>query len=99
MTKQSILKAIGEILDPELRISLVDLGLIYAVKNRAGRVDILMTLTTPACPLAGSIKKHVTDKVSALAGVKSVNVDFTFDPLWTPDRIAPEIKLKLGLIK
>jgi metal-sulfur cluster biosynthetic enzyme len=99
MNKKTVLKAIGEILDPELHISLVDLGLVYDVKIQKVAVEIVMTLTTPACPLSGVIKKQVENKVKSLPGIKKVSVDFSFDPLWTPDRIAPEIKLKLGLIK
>jgi metal-sulfur cluster biosynthetic enzyme len=99
INKRRILKAIGGILDPELHISLVDLGLIYKVTVKNDQVNVLMTLTTPACPLADTIKKHVEDKIKSLSGVKNASVDFTFDPPWTPDLIAPEIKFKLGLIK
>lgn len=95
MTKAEVLAKINEIPDPDIGISLVELGLIYDVKVSRDAVEILMTLTTPFCPLAGTLEKQIQDK---LGGAKKVRVSFTFDPPWSVDKISEETKLKLGLI-
>lgn len=95
MTKEQILAKINEIPDPDIGISLVELGLIYDVKISRDAIEILMTLTTPFCPLAGTLEKQIKDK---LGESKKVKVSFTFDPPWSVDKISEETKLKLGLL-
>jgi len=95
MTKEQVLSKINEIPDPDIGISLVELGLIYDVKIVKDEVEILMTLTTPFCPLAGTLEKQIKDK---LGGKMKVNIKFTFDPPWSVDKISEETKLKLGLL-
>ncbi|MBI4053885.1 MAG: DUF59 domain-containing protein [Candidatus Doudnabacteria bacterium] len=98
VTRELILKKIGEIPDPDLGISLVDLGLIYKVEVKNDTVEILMTLTTPMCPLAGTLEGQIKEKLKNHKEVKSVKISFTFDPPWTVERISEETKLKLGLL-
>lgn len=97
MTKDQILKKIGEIEDPDLGISIVELGLIYNLQIKDKTADILMTLTTPACPLASTFEQQVKERLKDL-GIEKINVSFTFDPPWTVERISEETKLKLGLL-
>ena len=87
MTSEQITRALRDVLDPELGMSVVDLGLIYGVEIDAGRVRITMTLTTPGCPLHDSMAEWVRQVVRRVPGVEEVEVAITFEPPWTPDRI------------
>jgi metal-sulfur cluster biosynthetic enzyme len=82
-----ITHALRDVLDPELGMSVVDLGLIYDVQVEAGRVRITMTLTTQGCPLHDSMAEWVRQAVGRIPGVDEVEVAITFDPPWTPDRM------------
>ena len=82
-----ITHALRDVLDPELGMSVVDLGLIYDVQVEAARVRITMTLTTPGCPLHDSMAEWVRQAVGRIPGVDEVEVAITFDPPWTPDRM------------
>lgn len=96
-TKKQVLHKLYDVPDPELGISLVDLGLIYDVSvHDDGSVDILMTLTTMGCPLFGMIESEVAEKVGKLPGVKKVNVELTFEPAWGPEKMSEGAKLELG---
>ena len=86
--REQITQALRAVLDPELGLSVVDLGLIYDIAIEGGRVDITMTLTAPGCPLHGSLAEWVRRAISDVPGVEDVQVAVTFDPPWTPDRIA-----------
>lgn len=96
VTKEDVMKVLKECYDPEIGISLVDLGLIYDVKVDKDKVNIKMTLTTPGCPMHAFMVQDVQEKVKAMKGVKEVNVELVWDPPWTPDRISKEAKKKLG---
>jgi len=86
---EDVTRALREVLDPELGMSVVDLGLIYDVRIEAGRVGITMTLTTQGCPLHDAMARWVRAAVGKIPGVEQVDVAITFDPPWTPDRIPP----------
>ena len=97
VTKEEVMEVLKQCMDPELGISIVDLGLIYDVKvEKEGKVKIKMTLTTVGCPLVGMIRGDVKEKVGAMKGVKDVEVELVWDPPWTPERISVEGKKKLG---
>jgi metal-sulfur cluster biosynthetic enzyme len=87
VTRETVMQALETVLDPELGMSVVDLGLIYDVTVDQGRVAITMTLTVPGCPIHDSMSEWVRQAVSRIAGVSEVGVTITFDPPWTPDRI------------
>jgi metal-sulfur cluster biosynthetic enzyme len=87
-----------QIPDPELNVSLVDLGLIYKVEVKEGKAKVTMTLTTIGCPMYGVIQKTVEEKLMEIKEVQNVEVELTFDPPWTMERLSEEAKLKLGLI-
>jgi metal-sulfur cluster biosynthetic enzyme len=83
----AVTTALRTVLDPELGMSVVDLGLIYGIEVADGTVAITMTLTTPGCPIHDVMADWVRAAVGAVAGVERVDVTVTFDPPWTPDRI------------
>jgi FeS assembly SUF system protein len=94
-----VLAALRTVRDPELPVNLVDLGLIYDVMvRRDGLVYIEMTLTTPACPVAGSLPGQVQNIVSLVPGVSVVLVALVWSPVWTRDRMSEVAKLELGLL-
>ena len=86
-SREQIIEALRDVFDPELGMSVVDLGLIYDVAIDAGRVQITMTLTTQGCPLHDSMAEWVRQAVGRIPGVEEVMVSIVFDPPWTPDRI------------
>lgn len=96
VTKQDVMKALKNCYDPEIGISLVDLGLIYDVQIKNDKVHIKMTLTTPGCPMHAFMVNDVEEKVKKLKGVKEVKVELVWDPPWTPDKMSKEAKKGLG---
>jgi FeS assembly SUF system protein len=98
-TKEDIIKALQSVYDPEIPVSVYELGLIYdiIIKNN-GDVDIIMTLTTPNCPEAQTIPEKIADVVSLVKGVNEVKVEITWDPPWTQDKMTEAAKLELGLM-
>lgn len=87
VSREQITQALRGVLDPELGMSVVDLGLIYGVDIEAGRVRIRMTLTAQGCPLHDSMTAWVRRAVERIPGVEEVAVTLTFDPPWTPNRM------------
>ena len=100
VTHDAVLEALREVMDPELGVNVVDLGLIYGVgldEHELGTVHVAMTLTTPGCPLHGSIAAAAERSVKLLVpGVRKVNVHLVFDPPWSPERISAAGKEALG---
>jgi len=96
VTKSQVEKALDKIPDPELGVSILALGLIYKIEVKGGNVHIVMTLTTIGCPLFDQIAEPVREGVSMIKGVKNVEIELTFDPPWTPDRMKEESKMQLG---
>lgn len=97
LSKKLLLNQLQNVPDPELGISIVDLGLVYDVNaDKKGSVTVLMTLTTMGCPLFDLIAEPVKSEILKIKGVKDVSVDLTFDPPWTPDKMTKEAKVKLG---
>lgn len=94
--KKQILQALKEVLDPETRLNLVDMGLIYDIRIKEGKATIVMSLTTPFCPYGVILKSLVRDQVEKVKGVKEVFIELTFTPAWNPDRISKEGRLQLG---
>lgn len=97
--REQVLEALKTVRDPEIPVNLVDLGLIYElIVNKDGVVYVEMTLTTPACPVAGALPGQVRDAVSAVPGVQEARVKLVWTPPWDKDRMSEEAKLELGLI-
>lgn len=95
--KAVILKKLGEVLDPELNISIVDLGLIYDVQEQTGEVKIKMTLTTMGCPLFDVIDQEIKKAVAEIKGINKVEVELVFDPPWSKERLSPAARAQLGV--
>lgn len=98
VTKKQIEDVLKTIPDPEIGVSLWDLGLIYgiAIDKKTGDVTVKMTLTTIGCPLFSLISDPVKREVGKISGVKKVNVDLTFEPPWNMDRMSEAAKQQLG---
>ncbi len=97
--EEEIVDTLKTIFDPEIPVNIYDLGLIYEVNvEDDGKVRIVMTLTSPNCPVAESMPEEVFDKVSAIEGVSHVDVNLTFEPPWTKDMLSDEALLELGLL-
>lgn len=95
--RDDVIKALKRVTDPELGVDIWSLGLVYDISIEEETVKIRMTFTSPMCPLGPFIIEGVKTEVSAVSGVKDVEVDITFEPLWTPDRMSEEIRATLGL--
>lgn len=98
--KADVIRILKSIPDPELNISIWDLGLVYgvAVDQKAGLVTVTMTLTSMGCPLFSLISGPIEEDVKAkVTGVRDVRVDLTFDPPWTTDKMSQEAKDRLGI--
>ena len=97
--KNNVIKAIKTIYDPEIPANIWDMGMIYSIDvDDNAKVNILMTVTAPNCPVADSLPSEVKNAAAKVDGVKDVWVELTFDPPWTPDRMSEEAKLDLGMI-
>lgn len=95
VTKKQVISVLKKCYDPELFVSVVDLGLIYSVDINKGNVNIKMGLTSPNCPMQSFILEDIKNKILKLKGVKEVNVDLVFEP-WSPDKVSKKVKKKLG---
>ena len=96
---EKIVRVLKTIFDPEIPVDIYELGLIYDVfVNEDYDVKILMTLTTPNCPVAETLPLEVEEKVKSLNDVKSAEVEITFDPPWSQDLMSEEAKLELGML-
>lgn len=98
VAKEQVFEALKNVIDFEIGLDVVSLGLVYDVNiDDESNVTITMTMTTPACPLAGLILQDAEDKVRQIEGVKDVKINLTFDPPWTPDRMSEEVKKRFGI--
>ncbi|HEX7119835.1 MAG TPA: metal-sulfur cluster assembly factor [Longimicrobiales bacterium] len=97
VTERDIRKALRKVKDPEINLDLVVLGLIYDIEIEDGHVRVTMSLTSPMCPVAPQIVEEARAAVEAVEGVESADVELTFEPLWTPERIDPIIRSSLGI--
>ena len=96
---EKIVKVLKTIFDPEIPVDIYELGLIYDVfVNEDFDAKVLMTLTSPNCPVAESLPAEVEEKVKSIKGINQVEVEMTFDPPWTKDLMSEEAKLELGML-
>ena len=97
-SREDIISALKAVQDPELFMNIYELGLVYDIKQEEnGDVKIVMTLTSPTCPIAGEMPGMTANAVSSVPGVGQVTVELTFDPPWTVDRLSDEIKILMGI--
>ena len=96
--KEDIVNQIKEVFDPEIPVNIYDLGLIYEIKiDEEKKVEVIMTLTSPNCPVAESLPKEVSQKIKSLKGMKSLAVYLTFDPPWDQNMMSEDAKLALDV--
>lgn len=97
--EEDVREQLKNVIDPELDINIVDLGLIYEIDvDEEDNVDILMTLTTPGCPLHGVFDELVKREVSKIDDVESIEVELTFEPRWSPEEMSDDARDEIGNI-
>lgn len=96
VTEEQVFEALKQCFDPEIPVNVVDLGLIYDVKIIGEWVGVKMTLTTPGCGMSGMIAQDIKNRVLRLPGVKEADVRIVWEPAWTPERMSPEARKRLG---
>lgn len=101
VTKDKVEEQLRTIIDPELNINIVDLGLIYgiAIQNDVGEVVITMTLTTPGCPLSFVFEEWIPAALKKIKGVKRVTIDLVWEPPWDPNKMSDDVREEMGIIR
>ncbi len=97
VTEKDIRNALKKVKDPELNVDLVTLGLVYDIQVQDSVAKAIISLTSPMCPVAGEIVDQARLAIAKVDGVEKAEVELTFDPPWTPERISPIIRSSLGL--
>lgn len=97
LTQEEVIEVVKQCYDPEIPINIYDLGLIYGIDVKPDSVSVKMTLTAVGCPAAQMLPEQVRQRITSVLGVKNVNVELTFEPPWTPEKISPEGRKKLGI--
>jgi FeS assembly SUF system protein len=95
--KEQAIAEIRKIYDPEIPVNIYELGLIYDVKVKEAKAKIIMTLTTPNCPVAESLPQEVKDSVMQVEGIEEVDLDLVFEPPWEKSMMSEAAKLELNL--
>jgi metal-sulfur cluster biosynthetic enzyme len=96
VTVDDVTEALRQVYDPELGLDIVELGLLYDVRIAGGNVVVSYSLTSMGCPAAPLIQEQIVEAVRELPGVESVELELTWDPPWTPERLSEDAKLLLG---
>ena len=97
--EEAIIKSLKTVFDPEIPVNIYELGLVYNVAcGETGHIDITMTLTSPACPVAGTLPGEVQARVESVQGVGSAKVEVVWDPAWDPSMMSEAARLELGLM-
>ncbi|NIY73153.1 SUF system Fe-S cluster assembly protein [Marivivens donghaensis] len=95
----AVVEACRTVFDPEIPVNIYDLGLVYTIQiNDDGDVKVIMTLTAPGCPVAGEMPGWVHDAISMVQGVRSIDVELTWEPQWGMDMMSDEARLELGFM-
>lgn len=96
---EQVVDACRSVFDPEIPVNIYDLGLIYTIDiSEENDVKIIMTLTAPGCPVAGDMPGWIVDAIEPVAGVKTVDIDLTFEPPWGMEMMSDEARLELGFM-
>ena len=95
-TVEDVMDALANVIDPELGLDFVELGLVYGVEVNDGHVHVTFTLTTPGCPIGPQVNEQIEEFVGELDGVKSVESEMVFTPPWSPERMSEDAKFALG---
>ena len=97
LSEEDVFEALEEVIDPELGLDFVELGLIYGVEIEGANVHVTFTLTTPACPIGPQVTEQIDEFVSELDGVDEVSSSMVFTPPWTPEKMSEDAKFALGM--
>lgn len=97
MIEEKIWENLKKVIDPELGIDIVSLGLVYDVRYESGEAEIDMTLTSPGCPLAGVIDQEIHKVLAEVPEVKNLHIELIWDPPWTKEMISEEVRAELGI--
>lgn len=97
ISKDQVIDVLRTVIDPEIGINIVDLGLVYDISIKEREIDITMTLTTPGCPMHGSITDWVQRIITMTFPGSTVNVNLVWEPKWTPEKMSDEAKQQLGM--
>ncbi len=95
-TEDEVMDALSNVIDPELGLDFVELGLIYSVEVNGGNVSVTFTLTTPGCPIGPQVTEQIDEFVGELEGVSSVESQMVFTPAWSPEMMSEDAKFALG---
>lgn len=96
--EEQIIEKIKTVFDPEIPVNIYDIGLIYEINIRDDKAHVLMTLTSPNCPVAESLPQEVKEKIEEVEGISEVDLELTFEPPWSMDLLTDEAKLELGML-
>ena len=96
LTEETVRQALRTVKDPELNLSIIDLGLVYDVDLEDGAVHIRMTLTSPGCPAGPQIMNDIHKTLRPMEGVKDVDIEIVWEPYWTPEQVDPKIRAMMG---
>jgi metal-sulfur cluster biosynthetic enzyme len=96
LMRRGVLEALRDVIDPEVGLNIVDLGLVYEITRSGDDVTVTMTMTTPACPLGEQIVRDAQARLATIDGLGAVSVDLVWEPAWTPDRMSATAKEALG---
>lgn len=95
--EEEVLEALKEVVDPELMVNIVDLGLIYNVAINDEKIDVEMTLTSPACPVGPELMQQAKTSLEKLEGIETVNINLVMTPPWSPERMTDDARDQLGI--
>jgi metal-sulfur cluster biosynthetic enzyme len=98
INKADVFAKLRQVMDPEIDLNIVDLGLIYDVAIEGAKVSVRMTVTTPGCPMQHALESGVCSALLGLDAVEEVDVEMVFEPVWTPERISPTARAEMGFI-
>ena len=96
VTKEDVVEALRQVEDPELGMDIVDLGLLYDVEVEGQKIKVIHSLTSMGCPAGPMIQEDIHNAAASVEGVEEVEVELTFDPPWTPDKMSDDAKFILG---
>lgn len=95
--KSKIMRKLKDVMDPELYISIIDLGLVYDITKKAGIVTVTMTLTTMGCPLFGMLEEDIKRRIMSIKDIKDVRINLVFDPPWNMDMMTQKGRAQMGI--
>ena len=97
VSDKEVMGALEKVRDPEIPLNIVEMGLVYSVGVKAGKVHVKMTLTNPMCPMQSHLLSAAEEAVASLVGKENTTIELVWEPAWTPERMTPEARKKVGL--